>query len=58
LIEADKKYIQKLIDLALSHGGDLTELQMFIETLVDELGIDLVVPNLWDLRERLYAEED
>jgi len=57
-MEVDKGYVQKLIDLALEHGGDLTELQMFIEAVVNELDIDLVVPNLWDLQERLYAEED
>lgn len=57
MIEVDKEFVQKLIDLALYHGGDLTELQMFLEAVVNELDIDLIVPNLWDLRERLYDEE-
>ena len=45
--------VEWLIVLAPEVGGDLTEIRCFISAIAEHLRVDIDVPDLWDLEEKL-----
>lgn len=50
--------LDELVRIAIEGGGDLAELQDYLEFLVERWGLDYEVPDLWALAEAGAGAED
>lgn len=54
--EINAEYVRTLVELAVAHGADLTEMRGFIAEVVSRHGIGVDVPeSLWEEWERRHG---
>lgn len=56
-VPVTEKFLETLVGLAVEHGSDLAQLQVFLDAVATEHCPGWIVPNLFDLRNERYGED-